>query len=146
MRAVVSVVVASVLLAVAAVTFGQEGETKTHQGGGVTIEATYLGVQQEGDREVIKIEVKMDTHSVGLDQYQMEALSALRDGQGRELRPVRWVSASGGGHHRAGVLLFPVVDSSGRPFIAKESQYLELVIRNVAGVKERTFRWKPAQS
>lgn len=141
MRAAVSVVVASMLLAVAVATFGQEGETKTHQGGGVTIAATYLGVQKEGDRELIQIEVKMDTHSVGLDQYTMEALSILRDDRGKELQPVGWASASGGGHHRAGVLLFPAGDPSGKPFIVKESRYLELVIRQVAGVKERTFQW-----
>ncbi len=140
MRAALSVVGAFLLLS-AAVTLGQEGETKTQQGGGVTIAATYLGLQKEGDREVIQIEVKMDTHSVDLDRYRMEALSVLRDDRGRTLHPLGWASPSGGGHHRAGVLLFPAVDPSGKPFITKESRYLELIIRNVAGVKERTFRW-----
>jgi len=41
--------------------------------------------------------------------------------------------ASGGGHHRQAVLQFGKVSA--------EAKTIELVVRDVAGVKERIFRW-----
>jgi len=41
--------------------------------------------------------------------------------------------ATGGGHHRQAVLRFGKV--------APDVKTIELIIKDVAGVKERTFRW-----
>ena len=74
-------------------------------------------------------EVTLDTHSIDLDGYDLAELASLRTDDG-ELQPERW-NAPEGGHHRSGTLLFPPT----------ESRALELVIRAVGDVPERTFRW-----
>ena len=44
-------------------------------------------------------------------------------------------SATGSGHHRSGVVKFRGVDIS-------QAKAIELVIKDVAGVKERVFRFE----
>jgi hypothetical protein len=61
----------------------------------------------------------------------------LRDDAGNEYRPSSWDSAPGG-HHRQGTLTFPIPDSLGQG----KARYIEMVIRDVAGVKERVLRWE----
>jgi len=79
--------------------------------------------------------LSLNTHSVDLSPYQLEALSLLRDGRGRDAQPVRWEEDQGSSsHHRSGRLLFP------REGLDPASG-LELVVRDVGGVTERTFRW-----
>ena len=75
----------------------------------------------------------MNTHSVDLDGYDLGKLALLRDDAGKEYLPVFWDSPTGG-HHREGVLTFQITDS--------ENQYFNLIIRDVAGVEERTFHWE----
>lgn len=77
--------------------------------------------------------VSMNTHSVDLSRYDMVQVSELRAGS-QTLRPLRWISTSDDSHHRAGVLIFPQVDLA-RP--------VELLIKTIAGVPARTFRWTP---
>lgn len=77
--------------------------------------------------------VSLNTHSVDLSRYDMVQVSELRAG-GQSWRPLRWVSTSDGSHHRAGVLVFPKVDPA-RP--------VELLIKTIAGIPVRTFRWTP---
>lgn len=103
--------------------------TRTHSGGGVTVKVTYLNPQgTDGPR----FQVVLDTHSVDLDVYDLRELASLRDGGGQTLRPTE-VQYKGGGHHRQAILAFP------ESFAPVKS--LELVIRDVAGIKERAFRW-----
>jgi hypothetical protein len=80
-----------------------------------------------------EFEVRMNTHSVDLSQ-DMVSVSTLKDDQGRDYQPVAWKGSGPGGHHRKGVLEFPVIDGS--------SKSVKLTIRNVADVPERTFEWK----
>ena len=47
--------------------------------------------------------------------------------------PLQWDGAEGG-HHVNGTLYFPAMD-------LQDAQWVELVIREMAGVPERTFRW-----
>jgi len=104
--------------------------TRTHSGGGVTVKVTYLSPQgSEGPR----FEVVLDTHSVDLDAYDLKGLSLLRDERGKAYQPTQ-VENKGGGHHREITLGFPQLPSSPRR--------LELVIKDIAGVKERVFRWE----
>jgi hypothetical protein len=104
------------------------GSTQTASAGGVAVKATYLAQTEHESRFTIAL----DTHSVNLDAYDLKALSILRDDTGLVLQPTG-IENKGGGHHREVVLTFP------RP--STRRQWLELVIKDVAGEKERTFRW-----
>jgi len=76
--------------------------------------------------------VEMNTHSVDIVGYKMEEISFLRYGT-KTLKASSWRSATEGGtHHRNGFLLF-----------SKNSDVkkLELVIKGIAGVAEREFKW-----
>lgn len=112
----------------------QEGMTKSHTGGGVRIDVTWLDPSALVKGEAISFEVRMNTHTVDLDEYDLVKLAFLRNDKGKVLKPKAWESPQGGGHHRSGVLVFPKVDPG--------STSLELVIRDVAGIKERAFRWE----
>lgn len=105
------------------------GLVQSSSGGAVTIEVKWLGQQNDA----LVFEVVMDTHSVNLDSYDLKELALLRDDRGKEYLPLSW-SSEAGGHHRSGKLAFAVPDQSAKAF--------ELVIRNVAGVKERVLRWR----
>jgi hypothetical protein len=111
------------------------GEQATQQvaGGGVTVAATLLKGQVGG----IAIQLALNTHSVNLDAYKFEAIATLRD-DGGKVYPVEAVEqASGGGHHRQAVLRFANVTPSAKA--------ITIIVRDVAGVKERTFRWSLAE-
>ena len=101
--------------------------TQTVSGGGVTV-VTYLA--QTGHES--RFSVVLDTHSVDLDAYDLKALSVLRDDTGILFEPTG-VENKGSGHHREIILTFP------RP--STKRQWLELVLKDIAGEKERTFRW-----
>jgi hypothetical protein len=105
------------------------GLTRTHSGGGVTIKVTYLNPQGADDA---RFQVVLDTHSVNLDGYDLKALSLLRDETGKEHQPTK-VENKGVGHHREVTLIFRKASSN--------AKRLELVIKDIAGVKERSFRW-----
>ena len=104
--------------------------TQTDSGGGVTVKVTYLNPQSTEDA---RFDLALDTHSVNLDAYDLKALSLLRDAAGNTYQPLR-VENKGSGHHRQIVLVFPKPQG--------EVGKLELVIRDVAGVKERLFYWE----
>lgn len=101
---------------------------QSSSGGAVTLEAKLLGHQED----TLVFEVSMNTHSVNLDSYNLKELAVLRDDRGIEYRPSDWGSVFGG-HHRKGRLAFTHSDQSARSF--------ELVIRDVAGIKERVLKW-----
>ncbi len=108
---------------------------QTHEGGQVTIKVTWQG------RSAGPIfTVEMDTHTVNLDSYDLRQLAVLRTDQGQEIRPSRW-NAPPGGHHRTGTLTFPATTASGTPVIGPKTRMLELIIRKVSGIPERSFRW-----
>ncbi len=112
--------------------FGGEtpGLTRSHSRGSVRVEATYLNPQ---DTEGARFQVRMNTHSVDLDSYDLKALSLLRDETGRVYRATS-VENQGGGHHRTVILNFSEVPEG--------IQNLELIIKGVAGVEERSFLWE----
>lgn len=78
--------------------------------------------------------VRMDTHFVNLDQYDLEILSLLRDDRGNEYRG-KLESPQGSGHHRSGILVFEGVDLKG-------IKTIEIIIKEIAGIKERRFKWE----
>ncbi len=83
----------------------------------------------------VKFEVRMNTHSVSLDQNIVD-ISILTDDLGQECPPVNWNGSPAGGHHRSGVLEFPLL--KGNP------SSVALVIQDIANVPERIFKWKIA--
>jgi Spy/CpxP family protein refolding chaperone len=110
--------------------------------GAVTVEVTLLTPDQPRADGKLAVQVKLDTHAVDLDQYQLEKLAVLRDGQGREVQALSLESASGSGHHREGVLTFPGTDASGKPVLGPEAKAFTLILRGIGGVPERVFRWQ----
>lgn len=114
-----------------------EGGTLYSEGGRVTVAVFWDGlVRAEGDRVTLAFQVAMDTHSVNLDAYDLAKLAVLRNDRGETVRPASW-EAPRGGHHRKGVLTFAVPAK----FVAG-ARFLELVVRDVAGVPERVLRWE----
>lgn len=109
--------------------------TKTNEAGSVTLKATW-----PGPGAGLAFTVVMDTHSVDLDAVDLGRSAMLRLDQGREVAPTGW-DAPKGGHHREGKLIFPDKGADGAPVIGPDTRVVELVIRDVAGVPERTLRW-----
>jgi len=79
-----------------------------------------------------KFEIRMNTHSGDLSQ-DLVSVSTLKDDNGREYRPMDWQGAPPGGHHRTGVLEFPALNGN--------TKLVTLVIRDVANVPERIYKW-----
>jgi hypothetical protein len=109
------------------------GRVQSNDGGQVTIDIEW--VQAANDSLVFN--VAMNTHSVDLDQYDLGELAVLRDDMGNEYHPVSWDSAPGG-HHRRGTLAFLLPDSLSQG----KAKYVEMVIRDVAGIEERVLTWE----
>ncbi len=108
--------------------------TQTVSGGGVTAKVTYLNPKTDDEP---RLQVVLDTHSVALDAYDLKTMSILRDGTGKEYVPTS-VENKGSGHHRSATLTFPKISAN--------SENVELVIKDLAGVKERRFRWDLSDS
>lgn len=89
--------------------------------------------EQLGPGRQAKFNIKMNTHSVELNQ-DMAAAAILKDDQGRKYRPLNWNGSPPGGHHRSGVLEFPI--------IGEKAKSVTLYIKDVADVPERIFEWK----
>lgn len=103
--------------------------TQTVSGGGVTAKVTYLNPKSNDEP---RFQVVLDTHSVNLDAYDFKRITVLGDGTGKTYPPTK-VENKGGGHHRQVILTFPKM--------SPDAKRVEIVIKDVAGVKERTFRW-----
>ncbi len=112
------------------------GPVQSNTGGQVTIDVEWINwIKVEDDSLIFK--VTMNTHSVDLDQYDLGELAMLRDDAGYEYHPASWDSAPGG-HHRRGTLAFPSPDSLSQG----KARYVEMVIRDVAGIEERVLKWE----
>lgn len=104
--------------------------TRTDSGGGVTVKVTFLDSKGTGD---LRFQVVLDTHSVDLDGYDLKGLAVLLDEAGKTYLPAT-VENKGGGHHRQVMMTFPKSASQGKR--------IEMVIKDIAGVKERKFLWE----
>jgi len=108
---------------------GPAGLTRTNTVGDVTVRVTYLNPQGTADA---RFDIALEAHSVNLNAYDLSVLSSLRDEGGKKYQPTR-VEIKASGHHRQVTLVFP------KP--SAEAKKLEFVIKDMAGVKERVFRW-----
>jgi hypothetical protein len=80
----------------------------------------------------------LNTHAVDLEGYDLAKLAVPRV-DSREIPAMCW-DAPKGGHHRQGSLVFPTNGADGQPTIGAGATAVEVVVRGVAGVPERTFR------
>lgn len=116
---------------------GEAKWKRTDSTGPVTVEATLLDPGTPTDR--IRVEIVLDTHSAELDGYKLESLTMLRTDTGKVVQPLAFESPSGSGHHRKGILVFPGKEAGG-PLLSG-AKTVELLVRDVGGVKERSLRW-----
>jgi len=103
--------------------------TKSNSGGNVDVAVTPTALNIG---EPMAFEIAMNTHSVDLSD-DMTQIAILRDDAGKEYEPTAWDGGEPGGHHREGILKFTVL--AGKP------KSVELVIKGMAGVSERIFKW-----
>ena len=115
----------------AGVAAGQEALSKRDGSGPVVVTVTLLERPVAGAS--IKAKVALDTHSVGLDGLKFEEAVAVRVPDGTEVSATTVERATGGGHHREAVLIFPAPSQTGA---------LTIVVKNVGGIAERTFSWE----
>ncbi len=113
-------------------TQGAEGLQRTDRSGPVAVSLTPVPPGATG--EPLKIKVVLDTHSVNLDEIQLESVVLVRSGSG-PVAPLRVESATGSGHHREAVVVYPA------SVVADEATVLEVVVKDVGGVPERLFQW-----
>jgi hypothetical protein len=107
--------------------------TQTVSGGGVTAKVTYLNPKSSDEP---RFRIALDTHSVDLDAYDLKIITVLRDDAGKSYSPTG-VESKGSGHHRESTVRFQKLDP--------EMKHVELVIKDVGGIKERVFRWNLEQ-
>ena len=108
----------------------QEGLTRRDLQGPVTVTVTLTTPPMLG--APLRAKIVLDTHSAALDGIVLEQAVALRASDGADVAPVAVEQATGGGHHREAVVVFPPLTGSGA---------LRIVVRGVGGVAERRFVW-----
>ncbi len=99
---------------------------------GVTVKVTPTLMGSSDSRW--KFAIVLDTHSADLSDDLTQSATLTTD-DGRALKPVNWVGAAPGGHHREGVLAFDVP--------APRPSAVELRIVRPGESAPRIFRWQP---
>lgn len=99
---------------------------------GVTVKVTPTSTGASGGRW--EFAIVLDTHSADLSDDLTQSATLATD-DGRALKPVNWVGAAPGGHHREGVLAFDVP--------APRPGAVELRIMRPGESAPRIFRWQP---
>ncbi len=107
-----------------------KGLAEEAEAAGVTVKVTY---ENPSDKNPV-FDVAFDTHTVDLDRYRFEDITVLRDDSGKVYNATL-VSSSGTGHHREANLEFKDADIS-------RAKSVEVVVKGVAGVDERVFRFE----
>ena len=98
-------------------------EPRENSEAGIQIIATYL----PDITNATAFEIMVTAHKDYNDDFRNN--SYLRDSSGKTYQPLSYEGE--GGHHASGTLRFPKI----------ESKRFELVIKDVAGVNERVFKW-----
>lgn len=110
---------------------GQDALSRRDSQGPVTVVVTLAALPAPGDP--VRATVVLDTHSVSLDAIVLDKAVTIRMPDGSDVAPTAVEQATGSGHHRSAVLVFPPVDAA---------QTLRMVVRDVGGVAERSFTWE----
>ena len=98
-------------------------EPRVNSDAGIKITVTYL----PDISDATAFDIKVTAHNDYNDDFKSN--SYLRDSSGKTYQPISFEGE--GGHHASGTLRFPKI----------ESKRFELVIKNIAGVEERVFKW-----
>lgn len=98
-------------------------EPRENSDAGVQIKVTYL----PDITDATAFEIAVTAHKDYNDDFKNN--SYLRDLNGKTYQPLSYEGE--GGHHATGTLRFPKIESKG----------FELVIKDVAEVNERVFKW-----
>lgn len=106
-------------------------EVRENSEGPVTVTVTPLNLEQNST--TWDFEISLNTHSEELNM-DLVSVSTLVVEPGKSYNPILWEGAPPGGHHRSGVLKFNPI--SPRP------KSIELVIKDIGGVPERSFKWE----
>lgn len=105
--------------------------TQSSSDQGVTVKVTPKSIGSPDSRW--EFTVVLDTHSADLSDDLTQSATLTTD-DGRTLKPVNWVGAAPGGHHREGVLAFDVP--------APRPSAIDLRIVRPGESAPRTFRWQ----
>ncbi|MDO8725893.1 MAG: hypothetical protein Q7J35_07495 [Candidatus Methanoperedens sp.] len=98
-------------------------EPRVNSDAGIKITVTYL----PDISDATAFDIKVTAHNDYNDDFKSN--SFLRDSSGKTYQPISYEGE--GGHHASGTLRFPKI----------ESKRFELVIKNIAEVEERVFKW-----
>ena len=101
-----------------------------HEGGNVTVIVKPKVLQVD---KKPTFEIEFTTHSVELS-FDVVKQSYLLDDQDNRFDESVWNGSPPGGHHRSGTLIF------NQPLA--ETDYLDLIFTDIAGIPERRFRWE----
>ncbi len=85
--------------------------------------------------------VAVEAPGLKMSVWDLKGMLYLREEGGKEYGTPVWVPTTGSGTLN-GVATFARVDSRGRPVPRAGARYIELVIRDLMGVKERALRWQ----
>lgn len=88
--------------------------------------------------------IDLTVHTGRLSVFPFDEKTVLRDDKGREYRALPgWTMRieSREGHHREAVVRFSKFDEKGNPVIREDSKYIEVIIKDLGGAKERVYRW-----
>jgi hypothetical protein len=129
-RVLGSLVLSLVVLGTLGRSEAQDPFTKRDQQGPVTVVVTLMPPATAG--APLRAKVVLDTHSVALDGIALDRAVVMR-ANGIDVPPTAIEQATGGGHHRDAVLVFPVPTQPGP---------VQIVVKNVGGVAERSFSWE----
>lgn len=106
--------------------------TQEKTAGAVTVNATFKNPGVIGGKEGLVFNLNLDTHTADLDTFNFGEGVILRDDMGKTYKPTT-VEPTGSGHHRSALLRFT---NPG------EVKSLELVVKDLSGVKETVFKWE----
>lgn len=101
--------------------------------GAVKVTAEYLPPKKSKIEE-ISFRLVLDTHSVNLEQYDIQQLSSLIIDNGAPIEASKW-QPTGASHHFNGVLSFSKE-------LPSEEHTIKLIVKNIDNVEERVFEWQ----
>ena len=107
---------------------------RVNKEGPVEVTVLYLNPLEGEAGDDLSFEIRLNTHTVNLDAYKLDALSVLQVEDGKELEPLGWFEPGGGGHHISGVLKF-------KGQVPDNARVIRLTIRDIGSVPERVFEW-----
>lgn len=106
-------------------------ETRTDEKLPITIQITPIEFGPIANQW--KFNITLTTHSGSLNQ-DLTKTTILLDDKGNTYRPTAWEGPGPGGHHQEGILVFKTINPT--------PKYVELKIKNVGGIPERSFKWE----